>query len=292
MGSYCGYHSQSQSGLLYAVIPYNAVANHCQSDNPRPNQSSADPTLSTLSHEHNETVTDPLGDAWIGSDGSEDGDLCAQYFGVSIGGSGTTAWNEQIGTGHYYLQEEWSNENGTTADFACQPRDETDPVSVHMSRRVLGDRTIKFVGAASDPDGKIVLYEWLFGDGRKALHSHATHAYTKTGAFDVVLATINSADNFSFGRTQLTVVRPPPPVAIITAGPAPGAAPPRPRFRFASNAAVATFRCRIDAGPWRACRSPYTSPRLAAGGHALQVLARDTFGQSSRSPARYAFTVR
>ena len=51
-------------GLLYAVIPYNAVPGHCQSDNPRPNSSTADPALSTLSHEHIETVTDPDGDAW------------------------------------------------------------------------------------------------------------------------------------------------------------------------------------------------------------------------------------
>ncbi len=33
---YCGYHSSTDSGTLYAVIPYNAVAGHCQSDNPAP----------------------------------------------------------------------------------------------------------------------------------------------------------------------------------------------------------------------------------------------------------------
>ncbi len=72
---YCGYHSTSPDGLLYAVIPYNAVPGHCQSENPRPNSSTADPAISSISHEHNETITDPDGDAWIDSSGNEDGDL-------------------------------------------------------------------------------------------------------------------------------------------------------------------------------------------------------------------------
>ena len=63
-------------GILYAVIPYNAVPGHCQSNNPRPNSSTADPAISTISHEHNEMVTDPGGDAWIDAQGNEDGDLC------------------------------------------------------------------------------------------------------------------------------------------------------------------------------------------------------------------------
>ena len=76
-GSYCGYHSSDPEGaLLYAVIPYNAVAGHCQSGNPRPNGSTADPAISTISHEHNEVVTDPLGNAWIDGSGNENGDKC------------------------------------------------------------------------------------------------------------------------------------------------------------------------------------------------------------------------
>ena len=85
---------RAADGLLYAVIPYNAVPGHCQSDNPRPNGSTADPTISTISHEHSEMVTDPVGDAWIDSSGSEDGDLCLTSFGPAIGGSGASAWNE------------------------------------------------------------------------------------------------------------------------------------------------------------------------------------------------------
>ena len=64
MIGFCGYHTVSSSDTLYAVIPYNAVNGHCQSGNPRPNASTADPALSTISHELAETVTDPYGNAW------------------------------------------------------------------------------------------------------------------------------------------------------------------------------------------------------------------------------------
>jgi len=128
---YCGYHSQSSDGtVLYAVIPYNAVPGHCQSSNPRPNSSTADPTLSTVSHEHSEMVTDPSGDAWIDGSGNEDGDLCITDFGPAIGGSGAGAWNENIHGGHYYLQEEWSN-----ADAGCRPR--TTPARVSFDAKLL-----------------------------------------------------------------------------------------------------------------------------------------------------------
>ena len=43
----------------------------------------ADASLSSISHEHNEAITDPYGDGWWAADGSENGDLCAYNFGDS-----------------------------------------------------------------------------------------------------------------------------------------------------------------------------------------------------------------
>jgi hypothetical protein len=52
---YCGYHDffgvTSSAPGLYANIPFNAETGHCASSNPRPNNNTADPALSTLSHE-------------------------------------------------------------------------------------------------------------------------------------------------------------------------------------------------------------------------------------------------
>jgi hypothetical protein len=121
---YCGWHTNADSvrgTILYANIAYDAERHHCRSANPRPNKSSADPTLSFVAHELAEAVTDPLSDAWGASTDREVADLCLTTFGKVIGGSGATAYNAVIGSGHYYLQEIWSN-----ADGACMP---------HVARR-------------------------------------------------------------------------------------------------------------------------------------------------------------
>src|SRR5436305_5274675 len=170
LNGYCGYHSQTAAGtILYAVIPYNAVPGHCQSGNPRPNGNPADPSLSTLSHEHNEMITDPADDAWVDNSGNEDGDLCISNFGPAIGGSGSGAYNENLHGGHYFLQEEWSN-----ADGACEPRASAD--SAHFSvRRPAGPRSVTLAGSAGARGRQIVAYRWFFGDARSGSGRQVTH---------------------------------------------------------------------------------------------------------------------
>lgn len=202
VSGYCGYHTQSTDGqaLLYAVIPYNAVPGHCQSSNPRPNDSTADPTLSTISHEHSEMVTDPSGDAWIDSSDNEDGDLCITSFGPTIGGSGSTAWNEVIHGGHYYLQEEWSN-----ADNGCQPR--ARPAVVSFKPKLLAGSpwSVSFSAQASSPHGSIVSYSWFFGDGHSGHGRTTEHRYRHRGHYRVVLRATDSWRNWTFYAETLTV---------------------------------------------------------------------------------------
>ena len=190
---YCGYHSQTADGVvLYAVIPYNAVSGHCQSSNPRPNASTADPTISTISHEHNEMVTDPVGDAWIDGSGSEDGDRCITDFGPPIGGSGDTAWNEVVGGGHYFLQEEWSNE-----DHGCEAQDEPDQIAFAWERALAGAPE-RVTGHARDPDGAIVAYQWFYGDGATGRGRVARHTFRRRGIYRVTLRTTDRAGNWAF----------------------------------------------------------------------------------------------
>jgi len=193
ISGYCGYHSQTSDGrILYAVIPYNAVPGHCQSEEPRPNSSTADPALSTISHEHSEMITDPVGDAWINSAGQEDGDLCITSFGPAIGGAGATAYNETINGDHYFLQEEWSNEDG-----GCAPRDEPDRAWFSTSPAAPG-RKITLVAHASDPDASITGYLWMFGDGVTARGHTVHHSFRRAGRYRVTLRTTDSAGNWTF----------------------------------------------------------------------------------------------
>jgi hypothetical protein len=200
---YCGYHSASRdSQVLYAVIPYNAVPGHCQSDRPRPNASPADPTISSLSHEHNETVTDPLGNAYVDGSRLEDGDLCLMQFGPPVGGAGASVWNEDINGGHYYLQEEWSNDDGS-----CQPRDETDALRPLAPARARLGQAVSFSASASDPDGLIVAYSWFFADRRGGRGRRVSHTFARAGSHRIVLRTTDSSGNYAYASSLLTVTR-------------------------------------------------------------------------------------
>ncbi len=194
VNGYCGYHSQSPDGLvLYAVIPYDAVPGHCESGRPRPNGSAADPTISTISHEQSEMITDPEDDAWIDNAGNEDGDLCGPDFGPAIGGSGNRAWNEDINGGHYYLQEVWSN-----ADGACEPRTKPDSVAFRAALKPGPPSSVTFTGLASDAHGRVTSYRWFFGDGRGARGRTVTHRYLRPGSYRVVLRVTDSWGNWAF----------------------------------------------------------------------------------------------
>jgi hypothetical protein len=109
---YCAYHSSFGSGsseILYANMPYaDTVPADCDAGQ-HPNGSDADATLNVTSHEHNETITDPNGNAWFDAAGYENGDKCAWYFGKQLGTTGFGSYNQVINGHQYYLQEEYSN---------------------------------------------------------------------------------------------------------------------------------------------------------------------------------------
>lgn len=62
-------------------------------------------------------------------------------------------------------------------------------------------------------------------------------------------------------------------------------------FAFAANEANATFRCRLDRGSFKPCRSPRRY-RLGLGPHTLRVFAIDSAGNRDRSPALFSFRIR
>jgi hypothetical protein len=114
---YCAYHSSFTSPggtIVYANMPYaNTAASYgggsCDSGQAPSGDVSADSELNLVSHEHNESITDWGGNAWYDNRGYEDGDKCAWNFGSPLGGSSGSQYNQTIGTGRYYLQQEWSN---------------------------------------------------------------------------------------------------------------------------------------------------------------------------------------
>ena len=110
---YCAYHSDFISGgrdIIYSNMPYGATwGSSCRSFSVSPNGNlDADTEISTASHEHFESATDPFGTAWYDRLGNENGDKCAYNYGtISANGSNIT-----MGGNPYIIQQEWSNSAG------------------------------------------------------------------------------------------------------------------------------------------------------------------------------------
>ena len=112
---YCAYHGTSNSGAIYANMPYTGGVGGCdEGQYPNGASNQADPTINVTSHEHNEAITDPQLNAWYDSTGAETGDKCAWNFGALQGPNGGE-YNQTINGHHYYLQMEWSNTNPTNS---------------------------------------------------------------------------------------------------------------------------------------------------------------------------------
>ncbi len=82
-----------------------------------------------------------------------------------------------------------------------------------------------------------------------------------------------------------------PPDTNITGGPTGTTNDNTPTFTFTSTEAGSTFECRIEAGAWAACTTPYTSGTLSDGAHTFEVRAIDAAGNVDATPASRAFTV-
>jgi hypothetical protein len=109
---FCGYHAVIGTGsseILYANMPYaDTVRSKCDGGQ-HPNSNQADATINLTSHEHNEIITNPRGNAWYDAIHYENGDKCASSFGPLSGTTSGAKWNQTINGHHYFLQEEYSN---------------------------------------------------------------------------------------------------------------------------------------------------------------------------------------
>jgi len=114
---YCAYHTWTLASgsrrLLWANLPYaDTLPSACDSGQ-HPNGTDADATLNVLGHETRETITDPYGSAWYDKAGQESSDKCAWSFGAALGTTAYGSYNQVLGSGRYYLQQEWSNASGS-----------------------------------------------------------------------------------------------------------------------------------------------------------------------------------
>jgi hypothetical protein len=152
---YCAYHSFIAfpgGPIIYASDPYVTGMSGCDTGEHPSNKPSDGALQGGLSHEHNESITDPEVDAWYDSAGEENGDKCrtfedASEFGKPLGTAPDgSRYNQVINGSLYWYQQEWSN-----AGSQCKQRLTPEPPSVRrMSPKkgsAAGGTTVTITGA-------------------------------------------------------------------------------------------------------------------------------------------------
>jgi hypothetical protein len=196
---YCAYHSSfnvTGGEEIYANMPYAHVSG-C-STGQSPNSNAADDTINVISHEHNEAISDPNGNAWYDLAGYEDGDKCNFDFGSPLGGSGGTEFNQVINGDHYWIQREYDN-----STHAClqRPAASTPAVVTSITPAALGQ------GASN---AKVTIKGSNFSSG-------ATVSVSGTGVTVSSVATVGTtrmtahlsvASNAALGARDVSVTNP------------------------------------------------------------------------------------
>ncbi|HEX3608425.1 MAG TPA: PKD domain-containing protein [Solirubrobacterales bacterium] len=222
---FCAYHSFSlgSSEGIYANISYSPGDPSGCGVGQYPNGKSngnVDDTLSSLSHEANESITDPLLNAWFDKKGFENGDECrssSDDYGAPLGGSSGTFFNQAIGAGHYFLQREWSNDINDCAQRVNPPT----PLIADPGQIAFGQSTVFDASSSSPGSGGIVSYGWDFGDGHTGSGETASHTFAATGEFTVTL-TLKDDGGFTYSTTRKVSVVTGHSLNVSTAGPGSG----------------------------------------------------------------------
>ncbi len=197
---YCAFHSfiaLAGGPIVYANDPY-VTGNAGCDDGEHPNNIPSDGALQGgLSHEHNESITDPELNAWVTSSGVENGDKCRTFnltteFGTPLGTAPDgSRYNQVVDSKLYWYQQEWSNEG-----LQC------------LQRLAASAPTVTKVAPKSGPaaGGTVVTITGTGLAGATAVKFGATSASTFTSSSSTsITATAPAA---SAGMVDVTVTTP------------------------------------------------------------------------------------
>ncbi len=223
---FCAYHSSfSGTGgttILYANIPTLLAADapkECQDDGnggvQAPNGNPiGDVTTKYMSHETNETITDPLGNAWWDTaTGQEDGDNCnfqgsfnpgqgtnPDAFLPTLGGTaaGDNLYDQVINGGHFYTQTEWSNGN---VNCEAQPAAASLSAAFTAPSTAAPATSVSFNPSASSSTQGYTSTTWNWGDGStsfsRAAPATVSHTFAVAGTYTVTLTLVDNFGNVS-----------------------------------------------------------------------------------------------
>ena len=204
---FCAYHENSAISplLIYANDPFVPGNPGCDDGN-HPNGFWDGQLSGGLSHEQNESVSDPIpNDAWTNGagplQGSEIGDVCQGSFGTPLGTHNGAMYNQVINGDFYWYQGEWSNAGHTCLERLAPVT--TRPTATFEVTRGEG-LTLNFDAKGSTAPGGVAEYVWQFNDAFAAQTIEQTtptisHTFPSAGAFSIGL-TVMAHDGLSTGN--------------------------------------------------------------------------------------------
>jgi plastocyanin len=214
-GAYCAYHENTATPtmIFYANMPYDADSPYCQDYN-YPNGLISDGEINGgLSHEHMESVTDPIpNDAWTAGAGDihgyEVGDVCAYDPGTPLGTAPNGSPYNQVINGHrYWYQTEWSNYTHSCVQRATLPK----PLPTAKETVTAGNGTSMTFDASQSiaPPGGVAQYSWQFNAVANAetveqTTPTITYTFPAPGAYSTGVAVFR-ADGLSAGTGGIVV---------------------------------------------------------------------------------------
>ncbi|MBO0729123.1 MAG: PKD domain-containing protein [Acidimicrobiaceae bacterium] len=205
--AYCAYHGNTSLSpmLFYANDPFVTGNAGCDDGN-HPNGPSDGALEGGLSHEHNESITDPIpNDAWTNGAGAnhglENGDQCEGHMGTALGTAPNGAkFNQEINGHFYWYQEEWSNIGHKCLQRLALP---TSLPTATFKVTAGSGLTLKFNATGSTAPGGVADYVWQFNsaNGAQTIEKTAptiTHTFPSAGAYSVGL-TVYASNGASKG---------------------------------------------------------------------------------------------
>jgi hypothetical protein len=294
--AFCAYHGNATvtggAQLIYANDPFVTGNPLCDEEADSPNGSPSDGALQGgLSHEHNESVTDPEpNSAWTDFGGAtgEIGDKCAEVMGEPLGKAINGSDYNQVINGHFYwYQEEWSNQG-----HGCMQRLKFSgerPTASFTSVRE-GAKTVRFDAKASTAPGGVFKFNWQFNDApgfqsttpEETSETEVVHPFPLACSYTVAL-TVFAADGTSIGTAHtISLGDGPPTAAFSVTSPAPTAGQPVSFDGSASSdpdGSIEAYVWRFGDGTISVTGTPLTSHTYAAAGsYEAQLTAFDSCG--------------
>jgi PKD repeat protein len=301
--AFCAYHENTILSplLIYADDPYVPGNPGCEDGN-HPNGFWDGEIEGGLSHEHNESITDPLPNSgWTDfatgeTTGYEVADKCntgkpASEFGTPLGeveieehGAKVKAKYNQIVNGHFYwYQQEWSNQGAV-----CLQRltfSGAEPSATFTSKTAGGNALTFNAAQSSAPGGVVSRYSWQFADESAPEETSTptvTHTFAKAG-YHLIALTVYSQNGTSFGSADiLKTGQESPSAAFSVTTPAPAATVPT-QFDASSSSgsasgAIRAYEWNFGDGSQGAGQRPlhtYAKP----GTYSVTLFIEDMIGQ-------------